>query len=151
MNNGQQIDRASLPFGAKGGDRDMFFYGIDDFDLTNAVPAITNNIQIDGDADFYWIATTYQVDIAGALLTEATNIIPLITVLINDTGSGKYLMNFPVPLGSLAGDGKRPYRLIRPRIFARNSTIQFNWERFAVAGTNYTVRFTLHGYKVKPV
>lgn len=147
--NDKVIDRSQLPFGAKGGDRDMFFYGVEAFTLTDANPTTTNNIQIDGDADFYMVAMTYQVDIAGALQTDATRIVPLITVLINDTGSQKNMSNRPVPLPSIAGTGNEPYRIIRPRIFARNSTIQFNWSRYAVAGTNYHVEFTLHGYKVK--
>lgn len=144
-----QAQAAELAFGDKRGDKDFFWYGPPAaFNLSSVAPTITNNIQIDSDANFMWIATTYQIDIAGAAINESTNPIPLVTLQINDTGSGKFMMNVPVPLGSLAGDGKRPYRLPRPRIFGANATIQLNWTSFVAAGTTYTIRFTMHGFKI---
>lgn len=116
--------------------------------LSTVAPTATQNMQVDSDADFMWIASSYQIDIAGAALTEATNIIPLVTLAIVDTGTGKYLSNNPVPLAAYAGDGKRPYRLIRPRKFGASTTIQLNWANFVTAGTSYNVRFVMHGYKV---
>lgn len=114
-----------------------------------APAAVTNtSIQIDAGTDFYWIASTYQADLAGAALTESGNIIPLVTVLITDTGSSRNLMNSAVPLPQLAGDGKRPYRLIRPRLFRANSVINFTWTSYVAAGTTYSnLYFTMHGYR----
>lgn len=134
--------------GDRRGNKDYFWYGPPVFTMSSVLTPVTNNIQLDADANFMWIASTYQIDVAGALLTEATNIIPLVSLLINDTGSGKNLMNVAVPLGSMAGDGKRPYRLPRPRVFGANATIQLNWTAFVVAGTTYNIRFTMHGFKV---
>jgi hypothetical protein len=106
------------------------------------------SIQIDAGTDFYWIATTIQADISGAVLTESTDVIPLVTVLINDTGTSRNLMNAPIPIGSLAGDGKRPYRIVRPRLFRANSIINLTFTNYAVAGTTYTnLYLTLHGYR----
>lgn len=116
--------------------------------LSVAAPAASQNIQIDSDADFMWIATSYQADIAGATLTEATNVIPLVTLQIVDTGSGKYLSNNPVPLAAFAGDGKRPYRLIKPRLFGANSTIQLQWANYVTGATVQTIRLVMHGFKV---
>lgn len=108
----------------------------------------SQTIQIDANSDFLWIATSYQFSLNAALLTEATNVIPLLTLQIVDTGSGKYLMNSPLPLPTIAGDGKRPYRLIGPRVFAANSTIQLNWANYAVAASpNYYGWIVLHGIK----
>ena len=112
-----------------------------------AAGVANTSIQIDNGTDFYWLATTYQADLAGAALTESGNIIPLVTVLINDTGSSRNLMNVAVPLPALAGDGKRPYRLIRPRLFRANSVINFTWTNYS-AGTTYSdLYFTMHGYR----
>ena len=113
-------------------------------------PAAVSNtqIQIDAGTDFYWIASSYQIDISGAALTESSNPIPLITVVINDTGSSRNLMNSAIPLGAIAGDGKRPYRLIRPRLFRANSVINFTWTSYVAAGTTYSeISFTMHGYR----
>ena len=82
------------------------------------------------------------------VLTESTDVIPLVTVLINDTGTSRNLMNAPIPIGSLAGDGKRPYRIVRPRLFRANSIINLTFTNYAVAGTTYThLYLTLHGYR----
>ena len=113
-------------------------------------PGATGNtsIQIDAGTDFYWIATTIQADIGQAALTYNTDIIPLVTLLINDTGTSRNLMNAPVPLGSICGDGKRPYRLVRPRLFRANSIINLTFTSYVAAGTTYGDLFlTLHGYR----
>jgi len=113
-------------------------------------PGATGNsqIQIDAGTDFYWIATTIQSDIGEGVLTESTDIIPLVTVLINDTGTSRNLMNSGVPLGSLCGDGKRPYRLVRPRLFRANSIVGFTFTSYVAAGTTYgNLYFTMHGYR----
>lgn len=127
---------------------DYYFY------ITNPgalAPGATNNsqIQIDAGTDFYWIATTYQADLAGAAVTSGALIVPLVTVLINDTGTSRNLMNNPVPVPSLAGDGREPYRLVRPRLFRANSVINFTWTSYtATATTTYSdLFFTLHGYR----
>lgn len=127
---------------------DYYWYG------TNVVgglaPAATGNssIQIDAGTDFYWIGTTIQADITGAALEESTDIIPLVTVLINDTGTSRNLMNAPIPLGSICGDGKRPYRLVRPRLFRANSIINFTFTSYVAAGTTYSnLYLTFHGYR----
>jgi hypothetical protein len=113
-------------------------------------PGATANtsIQIDAGTDFYWIATTVNADIGEAALTESTNIVPLVTVLINDTGTSRNLMNAPVPVPSLSGDGKRPYRLVRPRLFRANSIINLTFTSYVADGTTYgNLYFVLHGYR----
>ena len=104
-------------------------------------------ILIDAGTDFFWTATSYQADIGGAALTESTNVIPLVTVLINDTGSARNLMSTPVPVGAIAGDGKRPYRKLRPRLFRGNSLIQFTWTNYSTGTTYSNIYFTLHGFR----
>jgi hypothetical protein len=122
--------------------------------VTNFGAALTpgsntaTQIQIDAGTDFYWIAATIQADLAGAALTESGNIIPLITVLLNDTGTSRNLMNAAMPVTAFAGDGKRPYRLVRPRLFRANSVINFTWVSYVAAGTTYTdIYFVMHGYR----
>lgn len=135
-------------FNPREGGEDYFWYANRVTGLSSVAPNATGIINIDADSDFYCVAISYQADIAGALQTESTWVIPLVTLQINDTGSGKSLSNVPLPLGSMAGDGKRPYRLPRPRVFLSNATVQFNWQSFVVAGTTYNITLVLHGFKV---
>jgi hypothetical protein len=117
--------------------------------LSSVAPTSTQVINLDADSNFYCVALSYSASIADAILTEATNVIPLVRVLITDTGSGKALMNTPQPMASIMGDGKRPYRLVRPRVFLANATIQFAFTAFVAAATTYSdLQVTLHGYKV---
>lgn len=104
-------------------------------------------IQIDNGTDFYWIASSYFVDESVAGVTESSQILPFLTLLINDTGTSRNLMNSAVPLPAIAGDGKRPYRLVRPRLFRANSIINFTWANYSTNITYSDVYFTLHGYR----
>jgi hypothetical protein len=141
-------NRGIQAFNPRDGMEDYFWYANRVTGLSSAATTGTGIINIDADSDFYCVAFSYQADIGAALVTESTNIIPLVTLQINDTGSGKSLSNIPLPLGTMAGDGKRPYRLVRPRVFLSNATIQLNWTSYVVVGTTYNITFVLHGYKV---
>jgi hypothetical protein len=125
-----------------------YYWYVTNFAAALAAAATTNTqIQIDAGTDFYWIASSYQADLTGVALTDSGNIIPLVTVLINDTGTSRNLMNSPLPITTIAGDGKRPYRLVRPRLFRANSVINFTWVNYS-AGTTYTdIYFVMHGYR----
>lgn len=138
----------SQVFNPKDGNEDYFWYGARVTGLSSVAPNGTSIINIDADSDFYCVAFSYQADVAVAALTESTNIIPLVTLQINDTASGKALSNIPLPLAAMAGDGKRPYRLVRPRVFASNGTVQLQWQSFVAAGTTYNITFLMHGFKV---
>src|ERR1700736_4439605 len=75
---------------------DYFWYQNRVTGLSSAAPAATGLINLDSDSDFYCCALSYQADIAGAALTESANLLPLLTLQIVDTGSGKALMNGPI-------------------------------------------------------
>lgn len=135
-------------FNPKEMDADIFWYGARVTGLSSVATTGTSIINIDADADFYCVAMGYQADIAGAALTEATNLIPLVTLQITDTSSGKSLSNIAIPIGTFLGDGKRPYRLPRPRVFLSNGTIQLNYVAYVAAGTTYNITTVFGGYKV---
>jgi hypothetical protein len=129
---------------------DYFWYNGRALNLANATPIGNIIINFDADSNYYLVALTYCADIAGAAFTESTWPLPLITLNFVDSGSGKALMNQPVLLPAMMGDGKRPYRLVRPRVFMANASIQLalNASLMAVASPAYNVSITLHGYKV---
>lgn len=126
---------------------DLFFYGGRVTGLSSAAPNGSIIINLDADSNFLCVAMSYQADIAVAALTESTNLIPLVNVQITDTGSGRAMMNTPVPITTIMGDGKRPYRLPRPRLFFSNSTISFAFTAYVVAGTTYNISVAMHGFK----
>ena len=129
---------------------DAFFYAHPPVStLASTAPTATAVINLDADSSFYCVAMTYTCSIADAILTESTWVLPLVRVLITDTGSGKSLMNTPMAIPAIMGDGKRPYRFVRPRVFQANATIQFSFTSFVAAGTTYSdLQITLHGFKV---
>lgn len=130
------------------GNRDQFFYPVG---FTNLAPAGVANVslQISADSNFYCNAFTYQAwnHASVTALTEATNPIPSVTVLITDTGSSRQLMQGAVPITTIAGDGKRPYRLTRPRLFQRTTSINFQFTNIDSALT-LDLTLVLHGFKV---
>lgn len=109
-----------------------------------------SQINIDAGTDFYWVATTYQTDLSGAATDESGIIIPLVTVVITDTGSQRQLMNAAVPLPCIAGPGERPYRLILPRLFRANSIITFNWTNYSASTTYTNLYLIMHGFRLPP-
>ncbi|HYM34704.1 MAG TPA: hypothetical protein VET48_04860 [Steroidobacteraceae bacterium] len=134
-------------FNPKTGNRDFFWFAHAKISIAAAANA-TSTILLDADGDFYCVAMSYWADIAAAAVTDSGWIIPLVTVQLTDSGSGYALMNTPIPIGSFMGDGKRPYRLIRPRVFSAQAQIQFSFNNFSVA-TTYNLQVILHGYKIR--
>lgn len=125
---------------------DVMWYSISPIASLAPSAAQSPTIQIDSGVDFYWFATTYMTNVSGTEPQEATVSVPLISILINDTGSRKNLMNTPMPLPSLAGFGERPYRGVLPRLFRASSTIQFTLTNYGATATYLNLNLTLHGY-----
>lgn len=106
----------------------------------------TQQIQIESDAEFLCTKLAYFVDIALAIQTDSTRVIPLITLQITDGGSSRNLFSSPQPLSSVAGEGDKPFMLPVPRVFRSNSTITLAFSNFSAA-TTYNVRFSMIGIK----
>lgn len=135
-------------FNPRTNDEDYFWYANTVTGISSVAPTATGIINLDADSDFYCVALSYYADIAGAVQTDSSRVIPLVNLLITDTASGKALSNAPLPIGAIMGDGTRPYRFVRPRVFMSNATIQLNYTSFVAAGTTYRIQTVLHGYKV---
>ncbi len=130
------------------GNRRRDFYIYEAETLIIAVGALANDtIQIEADSDFILQKLTYESDIAGATQTESNRVIPNVLVQLTDTGSGRQLMQNPIPVPSFFGIGAVPFILPNPRLFMRNSTIQIAFTSFEAAITP-TVRLAFIGYKV---
>ena len=118
----------------------------------------TDTIQIEADADFYLQKLTYhcQAPAATAIATDAVGlvasqrIIPPVAIQITDTGSGRQMMQNPIPIPSLFGTGELPFILPNPRLFMRNSTIQVAFTNLDATNA-YTVRLAFIGFKDYPM
>lgn len=125
---------------------DYFIYQLD---FTALAGGTTGNgsIQIQADSDFKWIKSTHESNIANAIQTDSSRVIPLVTVNITDTGSGRQLMSAPVPIENIYGTGPLPFLLPVPRIFRARSTIAVTVSNFTAA-TTYNIRLSFIGTKL---
>ena len=129
------------------GNCDFFSYVANLAEL-DAGDSNVDQIQISADSDFYWNATTYQVDIAGAAFTDSTRPIPNITMQITDNGSNRNLFDEPVPIPTIAGTGELPYRLIHPRLFTRSTSFTVSFANYDAAADYDNLYVVFHGFKV---
>jgi hypothetical protein len=145
-----QVRNPFKSFLSPGADQiDITFYATN-ISLT-AGQSLPSQINIDAGTDFYWFASSYQADLGGVAFDPVSNqpLVPLITVIITDTGSQRNLMNQAVPVTTIAGDGKLPYRLLLPRLFKANSIVQFNWSSYEDTNAD-SLRFVMHGFRLPP-
>jgi hypothetical protein len=102
--------------------------------------------QIEADSYFYLNALSYQADIALGPNTDSTNVVPLVSIVLFDSGSGRQLMANPVPLNCIAGYNGSPFRLPKPRRFA--STAQITATLVNYSANAYNISLCLSGFKV---
>lgn len=124
---------------------DFFVYETDFSGLAAAASA-SNSFTVQQEADFILTKINVTADIAGGAITESTRIIPLVTVLINDTGSGRNLMSQAIPIPNLFGSGGLPFILPRQRIFVASSVVNVTVSNYS-AGTTYNLRLSFIGEK----
>lgn len=121
-----------------------------EMDFAALVHATTQNgtIQIQADSDFKWVKSTYFADLAGAAQTESTQVVPLVTAQITDSGTGRALFQNPIQVTNYWGRGELPFILPTPYIFKMRSTLQFTVANYSAA-TDYTnLRLSLIGTKI---
>lgn len=126
--------------------KDFYTYALS-FSSLAAAASATDAFNIQADSDFAVLKMTYFADIAAAAQTRANLVIPLVTVIILDTGSGRQLMDSGVPVSSVFGTGEEPYILPKPKIFAARSTVQCTVTNFDAA-TTYNLRLVFTGVKL---
>lgn len=125
---------------------DFFVYDLDIAAL--AAGGVNNaNIQMQADSDFKLVKLGMMADIAAAAQTESSRVLPLCTLQLVDSGSGRQLFSAPVALGAIFGDGRLPFILPVPRIFKARTNIQLALTNYSAA-TTYNLRLALIGSKI---
>lgn len=130
--------------------RDYYVYQ-EDFAVANLTAGSTLNgsVEIQADSDFIWQKAVYAADLSGAAQTDSGRVIPLVTVQLIDTGSGRNLFESAVPVPSVFGEGNLPFVLPVPRLFFARSTIAVQVSNYSAA-TAYGLRLSFIGYKAYP-
>ena len=129
-------------------------YAARDFFVYNSVHSAvapgnsnTQNISFHADADFQLEKLAFLADIAAAGQTASSRVIPLATVLITDTGSGRQISDIAFPIPALFGTGELPFVLKQPKVFRARSTISIQVVNFDAANT-YNLRLSFIGSKL---
>lgn len=104
--------------------------------------------QIDAENDFLWQKACYVATIADAAQTFTTRVLPLVTVSIQASPSGRTLSNIAVPVTSLFGTGEIPFILPQPRTFPARGQVTVTAQAFVAAGTTYLLRLSFIGTKL---
>jgi len=107
----------------------------------------TASFNIEADSDFRLEEISYFADVAQAIQTDASRVIPLINLLITDTGSGRQFMNADQPIFNIAGSGERPFILPEAKLFPKRSTVLVKATNFS-AGTTYNTVISFIGTKI---
>jgi len=110
----------------------------------------SGSINIQADSDFQIQKMTYFATITNANQTDATRVIPLVTTVITDQGSGRQLMNDAVAISNMFGTGEIPFILPTPKIVQARSTINVDVNNLT-SGTTYDIRLSFIGTKLFPI
>lgn len=103
--------------------RDSFSYALE---FTNLVPnqSQTKAFNIQADSAFMVHNQTQVTTVASpAGQTQSSRVIPLVNIMIIDTGTGRQLFAGAVPVSSQFGTAELPYILPRPKFFMSRATI----------------------------
>ena len=126
--------------------KDFYVYEEDFLALAQGTTAV-GSINIQADSDFVVQKLTYFADLAAAKQTDSSRVVPLVTIQITDSGSGRNLMEAPTPITNVFGTGELPFILPQPKLFLARSTISISVTNFDAA-EDYNLRLSLIGYKV---
>lgn len=125
---------------------EFYTYGVTFSALASGTDA-SAIINIEADSYFKIQKLTYQADIAAAAQTDSSRVIPNVSVIITDTGSGRQLSNVSVPIVAFFGTGEMPFILPTPKVFKPSSSISVKVSNFDAAVT-YNLRLSFHGAKL---
>jgi len=110
----------------------------------------SDNINIQADSDFilYKLSFFATDDASVQPITDANRVLPEVTVQITDTGSGRQVLDGPLPIPAIFGTGELPFILPAPRRFAANSTIALSYSNFTTGTSTYQLFLAFVGMKV---
>ncbi len=126
--------------------KDFFVYDLDFLALAFGTTA-TQNVTIQADSDFVLQKMGAAADVAGAAQDDSTRVIPLATLIITDSGSGRQVMDKAIAMTTIFGDGRLPFILPQPKMFLARSNIAVTLTNYSAA-TTYNIRLSFIGMKI---
>lgn len=124
---------------------DFYVYTIDA--TVAAAGTASGSFLVDADSDFKLQKLTYFADIGAAAQTDSTRVIPLVSVLVTVTSSGRSLSSAAVPIASIFGTGVVPFILPTPKLFPAKATVSVSFSNFDAANA-YNLKLAFIGAKV---
>lgn len=128
------------------GVRDLFTYELDFASVLGNNGTAQSSFTVQADSNFLWQYGVFEADLAGAAMLDGTRVLPLISCVIQDAGSGRNLMSSAVPVTSIFGSGEMPFVLPTPRFFRAQTQVNVTLLNFSAA-TNYALRLSFIGTK----
>lgn len=128
--------------------RAFYSYSLTFDDVASEAQA-TDSFNVEANSDFIWTKATFfaVVEASPAVTqTNASRVIPSMTIELIDTGSAYQLFSEPQPIANVFGTGRVPF-LINPAYrFAKNSTLRGVVVNFDETVT-YSLRLSFIGYR----
>lgn len=129
--------------------RNSFTYEADLAAGSTLAPGISTNVSfnIDGDSDFFWtkLAAFAMVASDGTIVTSEQ--LPSVTLLIQNTTTGRYYMSGAVPLANIAGSARLPYILPMVTYFPAKASIGITLQNVSDNTTYSQLYLSFHGIK----
>lgn len=128
-------------------ERLFYSYSIDSGTIAAGGTA-TGSIAIEADSPFVIAKTSYfATDDAGTSQTHDSRVLPLVTVQIQDTGSGRNLLDDAQPIPSLFGTGEQPFIWPVAQMVRANSVIRFTFNSLEATNAR-RIWLSLIGFKL---
>ena len=126
---------------------DLFFII---FTIGNLAAGATYNTSqtVPQDSRFEWMRSTWFGNLHGGTPPFSDSIQLNVNIFITDSGSGRQLMNAPIPIPMLSGIGKLPFINPTSRIFNATSTIQISGANFDATSQFDNIFFLMLGRKI---
>lgn len=127
--------------------QDWYTYELDFPALVHGTSA-QNSFTVQTDSNFVWLQGMYWCENAASItgLTNSSLVVPLATIVLQDTSSGRQLMSAPVEISSIFGTGERPYILPISRFFRANTQLMATVSNYDSA-INYNLKLSFVGMK----
>lgn len=126
--------------------QDEFGYSLN-FSALVAAAFATSQITIAADSDFILSEVACAANVAAAAQTYNTETLPLCTLMLIDTSTGRNLFDNDLPISLVCGSGQGSRPLTVPRMLPAKTVLQVRVTNYDAAVT-YNLRFAFLGRKI---
>ncbi len=111
--------------------REPYAFPVTFANLTAGQTGIQGSFFVDASSPFMLVQQNYQcAPYAVTVMTEATRLIPNVTVSITEQSSNRNWQSAAVPVSSIFGTGENPWFLPQPRLIPANTTVSMTVNNF---------------------